>query len=129
MDRDLARRLNDDTRVIRQARDTAAGAFDDRGQADANARCPRDAWLPRLGAPVVVVRQRQGAVQRELILTGVVGEARGGLIGESVGWNEISPPHYSGIQLQVSGDQVDGALEAEGGFRAPSPFCSRFLKN
>ena len=77
MDRDLARRLNDDPRVIRQARHTAAGALDDRGQADANARCPRDAWLPRLGAPVVVVRQLQGAVQRELILTGVIGEARG----------------------------------------------------
>ena len=63
LDRDLARRLNDDPRVIGQARDTAAGALDDRGQADANARCSRDAWLTSLGAPVVVVRQLQGAVQ------------------------------------------------------------------
>jgi hypothetical protein len=63
MDRDLARRLDDDTRVISQARDTAAGALDDRGQADARERGTRDAWSTRLGAPVVVVRQRQGAVQ------------------------------------------------------------------
>src|ERR1044071_2179110 len=35
--------------------------------------------------------------------------------------NEIPPPHCSWIQLQVSGDQVYRALQAEGCFRAPGP--------
>src|SRR5438552_3446941 len=107
MDCDIARRLDDDTGIVSEAWDTAAGALDHRSQANPDERLIRVSLLTGLRLPAVVVRQFEGTVQGFLILSRVVGEPRGSLVGESLWWNEVPPPHLCRIQLQVCGNQVD----------------------
>src|SRR5712691_6163085 len=118
MDCDVARRLNDDAGVVGEARDAATGALDHRCQADPDERRTRVSLLTGVRAPTVVVRQFEGTVQGFLVLSRVVGEARGGLVGESLWRNEVPPPHLCRVQLQVRGDQVDRPFQAEGRLRA-----------
>ena len=118
MDRDMAGGLDDDAGVVGEGRHTAAGALHDRGQADPDEWPARGARLTGLGAPAVVCRQLQGAVQGFGIFTGVVGEARRGLVGKRLWWDEVLPAHRRRVELQVCGDQVDGTLQAKGRLRA-----------
>src|SRR5215510_6126704 len=118
MDRDVAGGLDDDASVVGERRHAATGALHHRGQADPDEWPPRRTLLTRLGAPAVVCRQLQGTVQGFGIITRVVGEARGGLVGKCLWWNEVLPAHRHRVQLQISGYQVNSTLQAKGRLRA-----------
>src|SRR5262245_55684773 len=118
MDRDLTRGLNDDAGVVGEGRHAAAGALYHRGQAHPDEWPTRGARLTGVRAPALVFRQFEGAVQAFFIITGVVREPRGGLVGERLWRDEVPPAHRRRVELQVAGDQVDRTLQAKGRLRA-----------